>query len=295
MLLLFTISDDGNAQQQLISKPRPVLRARFELLKYVNKLLEPALPFVDLSRYRQHGSLAHRLCQSKGRIFPAVKEKLWALSLRLSTVQDSTPEVMINMPAESASERVPDETVFSQLCAGFMGSDGRLRPRRSLRCAERGGSDSKSWRVSMRGPGAAAWTDTTDAGGIFRGSTRELCNELQNNAQLELFVASPNSVAGSEGRDKFVPNPLKRDAESLLRYRFVGALLGAAVRSSAFMALDLPALVWKALAGEKHTLRDLEAVDERLGQHLRQLANIAEPKAWAEAAVCWRIRSASRR
>ena len=132
--------------------------------------------------------------------------------------------MVVTVGVDAVAERPLPETVFEQLRA-------RLgdRSQASLRITQDGGVEARYWKVDLIGPGAAAWSDTQDAGGLFRASTREVCAELQS-AALPLLVPAPNCQLGVEGRDKWVPNPRASGDDTMARLRFLGVLMGAAAR-----------------------------------------------------------------
>lgn len=89
--------------------------------------------------------------------------------------------------------------------------------------------------------------------GPYRESLAEYCAELQSGA-LPLLIRCPNAVNDvGINREKWVPNPLmgrghrfrpELHAEML---RFLGKLMGVAIRSQQPLDLDLPSIVWKQL------------------------------------------------
>eukprot|EP01051_Picozoa_sp_SAG22_P023087 SAG22_NODE_5802_length_950_cov_0.963572_1_plen_190_part_10 len=173
------------------------------------------------------------------------------------------------------------------------------RTQSSLRVTQDGGVEARYWKVDLIGAGAAAWSDTQDAGGLFRASTQEVCTELQSEALSPLLVPAPNCSLGVDGRDKWVPDPRAGTVgndTATSRLRFLGVLMGASARAGAFMELDLPALVWKLLLGEVLRRADLGTVDERIVEFFDQLAVVETEAGWhALGPVRWRVRSASGR
>ncbi len=57
-------------------------------------------------------------------------------------------------------------------------------------------------------------------------------------------------------------------------FAFLGKLMGIAMRSKEYLALNLPSLVWKLIAGDTPGVDDLEAVDVSLVRSLQTLRRI---------------------
>jgi len=210
----------------------------------------------------------------------------------------ANPALVVHPAVNQAAERKATDTVYHQLCEQFTSADGKLK--QHLRCFEESGANARAWKADFSGPGFAGWTDNTDEGGLFRAATREIGLELMSDA-LPLLFEAPNARHGHEGSEKYLPRPSAVSAEQTRQLRFLGALMGSAMRSSSFMALDLPAIVWKGLIGERPTLRDVGSIDARAAQFLAQLEGMAAHEgspedaeaAWDAAALRWRCRSAS--
>lgn len=52
---------------------------------------------------------------------------------------------------------------------------------------------------------------------------------------------------------------------------FLGKLMGIAIRSKQYLALNIPGIIWKLLANDTPTVEDLEAIDFSLIKSLKQL------------------------
>ena len=109
----------------------------------------------------------------------------------------------------------------------------------------------RAWTVHLEGEGAQ------DLGGPYCESLSALCAELQSDsaatvvpAPAPLLVPTPNARTGvGARRDCWLPNPGAASAGALSRLRFLGALLGVALRTGVALDLQLPPLLWRALAG----------------------------------------------
>jgi hypothetical protein len=136
----------------------------------------------------------------------------------------------------------------------------------------------------------------TDAGGLFRDSLRELCAELQSHpCSLKLLLPCPNQrFSTGDNQDKWVPNPACKSPEHLRVFNFIGALMGACLRSSSPLELDVPSLVWKPFVGEACTLSDIMAIDEPFAKDLSAMRDANTTEAWgAHKPRMWTVRSVS--
>jgi hypothetical protein len=133
-----------------------------------------------------------------------------------------------------------------------------------------------------------------DAGGLFRDSLREICEELQCQGALRLLLPCPNqrltaaaAAAGAPG--KWLVNPACADLDM---YRFLGSLLGASMLRETSLELDLPALVWKPLLGQQPDFADLAATDELFCKRVVELRAMDEAT-WAAAGPRWVVATGS--
>lgn len=83
----------------------------------------------------------------------------------------------------------------------------------------------------------------------------------------------PNAQAKlGANRDKFLLAP-GLSSRSLLRlFRFLGQLMGMAIRTGNLLSLDLAPIVWRPLVGEPVTRRELQQVDETFVNFMRFLS-----------------------
>ena len=81
---------------------------------------------------------------------------------------------------------------------------------------------------------------------------------------VPLLIPTPNSTNDiGYNRDRFLLNPSLTGEEHLRMFRFLGILLGVAVRTKKPLDLYLAPPVWKQLAGMVLTSDDLEEVHDR--------------------------------
>lgn len=96
---------------------------------------------------------------------------------------------------------------------------------------------------------------------FFSDVSAELQNVTQEKCTPKLLISTPNHAANvGSRRELFCVNPSCVDFKS---YRFMGMLMGIALRSSVFLSLELPSLFWKIFIGDKHLidLNDLSEID----------------------------------
>jgi len=106
--------------------------------------------------------------------------------------------------------------------------------------------------------------DCQDAGGGFRDVVQNLGGELMSD-DLPLFVKTGDTLGETEC---YVPNCTCQDLE---KYRFVGNLMGACIRSEERLTVDLPACVWDLLAGRDMTWDDYSILEPEIAESIRQI------------------------
>lgn len=100
-----------------------------------------------------------------------------------------------------------------------------------------------------------------DCGGGYSESIAEMCDELQNGS-LPLLIPTPNGRdEAGVNRDCFILNPLAKTCLNLNMFRFLGVLMGIAIRTGSPLSLNLAEPVWKQLAGIDLTPADLTEID----------------------------------
>ena len=100
-----------------------------------------------------------------------------------------------------------------------------------------------------------------DCGGGYSESIAEMCDELQNGS-LPLLIPTPNGRDDNgTNRDCFLLNPMADSPLHMNMFRFLGILMGIAIRTGSPLSLNLAEPVWKQLAGISLTPADLTEVD----------------------------------
>uniref|UniRef100_A0A3Q1JCX7 HECT-type E3 ubiquitin transferase n=1 Tax=Anabas testudineus TaxID=64144 RepID=A0A3Q1JCX7_ANATE len=129
---------------------------------------------------------------------------------------------------------------------------------------------SRAWKVKLVGEGA------DDAGGVFDDTITEMCQELETGV-VDLLIPSPNATAEvGYNRDRFLLNPSACLEEHMLQFKFLGILMGVAIRTKKPLDLHLAPLVWKQLCCIPLMLEDLEEVDLLYVQTLKSILHIED-------------------
>ena len=143
------------------------------------------------------------------------------------------------------SKEEGSRSVFSQMVnkAGCLNSDSLLLPHRV-------------WKVKLVGE------SVDDCGGGYSESIAEMCEELMTAGTVNLLINTPNGrdEAGTS-RDCMLFNPSVKTNHSLAMFRFLGLLMGIAIRTGSPLSLNLAEPVWKQLAGAPLGPADITEVD----------------------------------
>ena len=100
------------------------------------------------------------------------------------------------------------------------------------------------WKVKFIGE------SVDDCGGGYSESIAEMCDELQNGS-LPLLIVTPNGRDESgSNRDCFILNPDAISPVHLSMFKFLGVLIGIAIRTGSPLSLNLAEPVWKQMAGK---------------------------------------------
>ena len=111
------------------------------------------------------------------------------------------------------------------------------------------------WKVKFVGE------SVDDCGGGYSESIAEICDELTS-SQLTLLIPTPNGRDESgTSRDCYLLNPTLRSPHHMQMFRFLGLLMGIAIRTGAPLSLNLAEPVWKQISGSSLTTKDITEVD----------------------------------
>ncbi|CAF3941955.1 unnamed protein product [Rotaria magnacalcarata] len=98
-----------------------------------------------------------------------------------------------------------------------------------------------------------------------RESITGMCADIFT-TRLPLFILCPNDRTNNDlNRDRWIPNVFPPNqlipGRIKKQYRFVGQLVGIAIRRKHYLDLKFPNLLWKQLVDEQLTMKDIEDVD----------------------------------
>ncbi|XP_052829652.1 E3 ubiquitin-protein ligase HERC2 isoform X3 [Octopus bimaculoides] len=235
----------------------PVLRNRLVLLHHFSDLFCPSIPMFDLQEGGSEcsrGEVLTNLNALRGVLVSASKEASFRKVVQATAVRDRQhgPVVELNRIQVKRSRSRgglagPDGTksVFGQMAAkmSVFGPDSLMLPHRV-------------WKVKFVGE------SVDDCGGGYSESIAEMCDELQNGS-LSLLIVTPNGRDESgANRDCFLLNPMLKSPLHQNMFRYLGMLMGIAIRTGSPLSLNIAEPVWKQLAGMPLTISDLTEVDK---------------------------------
>lgn len=235
-------------------------------------------------------------------IFTSTKRAFWDDVLRATTTSTPLPSDEYEDPREIRIIRInriqaqasklsllsqPGDrlrrSVFGQLYRELRAwSDSFFR---RAYCGKGHGGQRRAFKVKFLGEGV------NDYGGPYRAVFEQIVDELQmDNVELAkgeqgllpLLIPCPNRRSATGiNQDKFLLNPscgtalLANGPMALELHRFLGKLIGTAVRHGLQMGLDLPSLVWRPLAGLEVSRAHLEGVDMAATNNLTRVENLS--------------------
>ncbi|CAF1283378.1 unnamed protein product [Adineta steineri] len=233
--------------------PGKYVRARATLFGELAALIAEALPAVDLSLSSGQSNLLDQFRQTKIYLFYILKSCLLQESLEKTIVSnneyDSRPSVQFDTLKASQPGENGENTMFNQAFEQLF-KDASVKFRRS---------DEHLWHATYVG------MHSIDAGGPYRDSITCICSDICS-TRLSLFILCPNGRTGTgSNQDRWIPNVFKptESISSRIRnqYRFVGQLMGMAIRQKHYLDLKFSTLLWKQLVRESIVLEDIEAID----------------------------------
>ncbi|XP_064481734.1 E3 ubiquitin-protein ligase HERC2-like isoform X2 [Ornithodoros turicata] len=262
--------------------PIVTLRNRYALLYHFSELFAPSVPMFDLSG--SSGINHDGFDGLRGLLVSSGKESAFRKVVQATMVRDRQhgPVVELNrIQVKRARSKNglagPDGTksVFGQMVSkmSLLTQESLLLPHRV-------------WKVKFVGE------SVDDCGGGYSESIAEMCDELQNGS-LPLLILTPNGrdEAGTN-RDCFLLNPAAKSPLHLNMFRFLGMLMGIAVRTGSPLSLSLAEPVWKQLVGLHLTPADLNEVDRGYVPGLMCVRNM-EPEAFQKLDMPFTIHSAT--
>ncbi|XP_034753665.1 probable E3 ubiquitin-protein ligase HERC1 isoform X10 [Etheostoma cragini] len=241
------------------------VRARLRLLYHFSDLMYSSWRLLNLSPNNQ-GCTSHYNAGTwgivQGQLRPLLAPRVYTLpmvrSIGKTMVQGKNygPQITVKRISTRGRKCKPIFVQIARQVVKLNASDLRL--------------PSRAWKVKLVGEGA------DDAGGVFDDTITEMCQELETGV-VDLLIPSPNSTAEvGYNRDRFLFNPSACLDEHMLQFKFLGILMGVAIRTKKPLDLHLAPLVWKQLCCIPLLLEDLEEVDLLYVQTLKSILHIED-------------------
>jgi alpha-tubulin suppressor-like RCC1 family protein len=246
-----------------------LLRKMFVILKILNNRTKDLLPFIDFSKVLSDNQrLSFYFNKITPLIFWDTKNEIIKYYFEKTASDFEVTELKINrMKARKFIDKgKPDHTgeftVFGQMFQFLKQKSFRIFKKKE------GGNNNKMFNVTFVGEASI------DAGGPYREALSQICTEMQS-ACLPLFIPSPNQKNESGlFREKWIVNPSAKSITHLEMFKYIGGLIGYAMRTGEFMNLDLPSIFWKQLLEAPIERKDLEYIDRYTIQCLDDIINI---------------------
>ncbi|XP_053679051.1 probable E3 ubiquitin-protein ligase HERC2 [Anopheles nili] len=246
-----------------------VLHARLVLLHHFSELLCPCLAMLPIA-----GALS--LASLKDVLVYSIKETGFRKVIQTTMVRDKPHGPVIEL------NRIQVKRSRMRSGNGLAGVDGmksvfgQMVQKLPLLTQEALSMPHRVWKVKFVGE------SVDDCGGGFSESIAEMCDELQNGS-VPLLIQTPNGrgEAGAN-RDCFLLDPTLTSMLHMNMFRFLGVLMGIAVRTGSPLSLNLAEPVWRQLCGETLRPSDLTEVDRDYITGLLYIRDVeSDPKVFA--------------
>ncbi|VEN50261.1 unnamed protein product [Callosobruchus maculatus] len=226
--------------------PARALHGRLLLLHHFAELVCPCIAMFPISG-------ADSLHQLRSILVYGIKEATFRKVVQATMVRDKHHGPVIELNRLQVKR--------SRSRGGLAGVDGmksvfgQMVSKLPLLTSETLALPHRVWKVEFVGE------SVDDCGGGYSESIAEMCDELQNGS-LPLLIPTPNGRDESgANRDCFILNPRANSCLHLNMFRFLGVLMGIAIRTGSPLSLSLAEPVWKQLAGMELTPADLTEID----------------------------------
>ncbi|KAF0737974.1 hypothetical protein Ae201684_005970 [Aphanomyces euteiches] len=261
--------------QPILGMSEDKVAARVSLLLAWNAQVRILCPYVDF-----HGTkllempasiTGKSLALMRPLIFKRVKTKFWKDMLELTTTHTIPPsdeyerpeslrEVSLNRILALDEHKSDKKTVFSQLEEALQSWDNQTL-RRAYGDEVQDAGQRRAFYVKFLGEGV------DDHGGPYRAVFQTAAWD-EPSGTLRLFIPCPNAgTTTGANQDKYVVNP-SSPSSSL---RFLGKLIGMAIRHRIMVPLNCSDLFWKPLVGMTNDRKDLSAIDTMLMSEMHDL------------------------
>ncbi|CAF0793768.1 unnamed protein product [Rotaria sordida] len=249
------------------------IQTRAKLFYLFNIFIGKVLLIIDLSLPSGSSTLTDQIRAARNYILHTTKFQLFndTLAQTASSAGSSQEDVRFDTVKASLAEH-PEDTMFYQAYQQLYSIASQTFRRTN---------DERVWTAIFIG------MHSSDGGGPFRDSITRMCGELCS-TKLPLFILCPNGRMNSgSNRDRWIPNVFPPNQsipdEFKNQYRFLGQLMGMAIRTRNFLDVQFPILLWKQLVQEKITIEDIEAIDissfsiiNQMEENIKQIKSLNE-------------------
>ncbi|CAF3887263.1 unnamed protein product [Adineta steineri] len=231
--------------------PTIYIQNRAKIFHLFTKYIEKLLAIIDFSQVSGESPITDKIRTAKQYILYSTKLKHFNRAIDASTLEtvNDIPSINFDTIKASINDEQGLQTMFNQAYEQLHDSAHIVFRR----------SNAQLWRAQY------LEMHSTDQGGPYRDSISCMCSDL-NSTQLSLFILCPNGRTNNGlNRDRWIPNvyPPNQPISNRIKkqYRFVGQLMGMAIRKKHYLDLKFPSLLWKQLVRETITTEDIEGIN----------------------------------
>lgn len=230
--------------------PASCIHTRIKLLLEFNLFFEQLVSMIDFSVNPSESIITDHVRSGRTYVLHKTKDQLFSTTLAMTENPTSEmPTINFDIVRASIRDDQDQNTMFNQAFE-------QLHDRAHLIFRQH---NDHLWRAQYLG------MHSTDQGGPYRDSITSLTLDICS-TRLSLFILCPNGRTDSgSNRDRWIPNvfPPNKSIPNRIKkqYRFVGQLLGMAIRQKSYIDFKFPLLLWKQLVRDRLTYDDIEAVD----------------------------------
>ncbi|RWS12697.1 E3 ubiquitin-protein ligase HERC2-like protein [Dinothrombium tinctorium] len=246
-----------------------LLRNRYILLHTFSEIFTSSFALFDLDN-----KLNPNLDCLRKLLLSSVKESVFRKVIQATMVREASvqhgPVIELNRlsrlrkkhssgNSSNDNKNVASKTVFAQMVSKYhlLTDECLLLPHRA-------------WKVKFAGE------SVDDCGGGYSESIAEMCDELQNGS-LSLLILTPNGRDESgTNRDCFILNPSAKSPTDLKMFKFLGVLMGIAIRTGSPLNLNLAEPIWSLLVGFNLTSTDITEIDRDFMPSMMAIKNLNE-------------------
>ena len=236
----------------LCTLPADCICFRARYLYVFNSLVGQTLWGIDLSLPSEQSILTNYLRKVKVYLLQSTKWCVFQESLEATGKDDNSNWTPVHFDTVKASiNDKSEDTMFYQAYQQLYGKAHNIF-RQNI---------DQLWRAQY------LEMHSTDQGGPYRDSITRIVADICS-TRLPLFILCPNGRTNTgTNRDCWIPNVFPSDKAIAKKfkkqYRFVGQLMGMAIRKKHYFDLKFAPLVWKSLLQEDITVQDIEAIDQQ--------------------------------